>query len=237
MDVFSPTREIGSSKLTSVRKAITAALLIGGFAPIASQAQSCSPTCPPVTVYAGPISWSPGTSYLPAWYPPQWPTGSYNLEGTYQEPPVECAAWDRDHPRPPGCGAPPGAVTVNGCGPENFGWLVPDGDFGPACNAHDVCYSQFASDRTRCDGGLNDDMYATCEANYGCRYDAETHQEICEGSTQQLESCHSYRLTIMDGIGGYAAGVMASRFQTLQAEATCRVWHNARANESDCDAQ
>lgn len=48
------------------------------------------------------------------------------------------------------------AEVSNGCGPVNFGWLVPDNfalfrfDFGPGCDIHDVTF-QLGYPKTYCD--------------------------------------------------------------------------------------
>jgi hypothetical protein len=105
---------------------------------------------------------------------------------------------------------------------------------GLACNVHDICYSQVGTVRGACDDELDINMGNTCQEYYGCYYDHETHSIMCNGTTQQLQGCHNYRNTIMNAIRGFASGIMAARFETLQEEAACRAWHNARYVESTC---
>ncbi|NVJ22713.1 hypothetical protein HUW62_15945 [Myxococcus sp. AM011] len=60
--------------------------------------------------------------------------------------------------------------TVNGCGPDGLGWLVPDvmyrTNFRPSCDIHDTCYGTCNSDRGACDIALRDQMSAACRARH-----------------------------------------------------------------------
>jgi hypothetical protein len=116
-----------------------------------------------------------------------------------------------------------------------FGALYGDSFFSEACNVHDVCYSQYGANQDRCDRELQDNMTRVCEYAFGCRYDAETHSEFCEGTPAQRNHCDSERQRILDDFFSPAVNwVIDRRFETLQVEAQCRAWHNARANETDC---
>jgi hypothetical protein len=60
-------------------------------------------------------------------------------------------------PSPNGCG-PKGGTKF----PENFGtW-----NFGPACNAHDICYGTCGSNKADCDRKFRDNMYKQCDTYY-----------------------------------------------------------------------
>ncbi len=226
--------ELSDRAQRSVRSAIVAVLAIWSAVSVeTANAQSCSPTCPPIVVYGGPIHWGSGTD-IPAWYDSGWPTGAYEPEGTYSDPIQNCAIWEADHPRPDDCEDIPPNVSTNGCGPAGWGWLQPDGHFTSACNAHDVCYSQFSANRGSCDTGLRNDMHRTCQDNFGEYYDFESHSWQRHGSVEDEDQCHGERLDIIANMTTFDSW-MASRFVSLQTTAECRAWHNARANESDCD--
>ncbi|NEO29814.1 MAG: hypothetical protein F6K36_05055 [Symploca sp. SIO3C6] len=62
--------------------------------------------------------------------------------------------------------APPAIAQANGCGPQNFDFLIPDGPFTEACNRHDLCYSDVNIDQAGCDRRFQQDMYAICERDY-----------------------------------------------------------------------
>ena len=55
----------------------------------------------------------------------------------------------------------------NGCGSGITRFIVPDranlfADFGPACDAHDKCYSRCGSSQAGCDSAFKTDMEAQC---------------------------------------------------------------------------
>jgi hypothetical protein len=197
---------------------------------------------PPVTAYAGPIAWDPGLGAGPGGG--NWASGvNFPTEnpgaGGNQPPLVQCADWEELHPKPSFCGGPPGPVSVNGCGPGGWlsfiGALYPDGPFGNACNVHDACYSMPGADRSACDAGLNANMGQVCDNYFGCIMDLETHQFQCNGTPAQLQACHDDRAGVMSDLNSWWAGpTIAARFNTVQQEAACRLWFNARANESNC---
>jgi RHS repeat-associated protein len=64
--------------------------------------------------------------------------------------------------------------TPNGCGPENPKWLnvmIPEGffpklggyNFGPACDAHDICWGVCGADRKTCDDQFLKDLQTQCD--------------------------------------------------------------------------
>lgn len=58
----------------------------------------------------------------------------------------------------------PSQAQANGCGPEGFGFLIPDGPFSPACDNHDLCYGDTGVSQAECDQRFKNDMYAICES-------------------------------------------------------------------------
>lgn len=238
MDVRgNPSTKMARGAKLSLSRAIHLVFGVGLMAAaMGAAAQSCpGGSCPPINVYGGPISWGGGSGGGGGggWFG-GWDSSYYSDPGSYQQPQVACGDWERDHPRPDGCPSPPGPVTTNGCGPAGFGWLVPDGPFGAACNTHDTCYSQFNADRASCDSAFSGNMIQTCNDNYGCFYDHESGRVLC-GDHVQLMQCLDYQQVVMNGMGsGFGAAVMQSRFASLQIEATCRAWYNARSVESTC---
>jgi RHS repeat-associated protein len=66
------------------------------------------------------------------------------------------------------------APKSNGCGPANpkwLNWIIPEGffpnlggyNFGPACDAHDICYGTCGSDKNTCDSRFLTDMKSQCD--------------------------------------------------------------------------
>lgn len=62
--------------------------------------------------------------------------------------------------------AQPVQAQANGCGPEGFSFLAPDGPFTEACNSHDLCYGDTGIDQVECDRIFKEDMYAICQKKY-----------------------------------------------------------------------
>ena len=62
--------------------------------------------------------------------------------------------------------AGPAFAGSNGCGPEGFGFLVPDGPFGPACDKHDICYEDKEVDQVTCDKEFKKNMRAICTGKH-----------------------------------------------------------------------
>jgi hypothetical protein len=242
-DAGDTARVLSVRNLRSVRLAVAAVLALQGLAASwDAAAQSQGPT---LTVYPDPIGWghlpnSPGGG---GWF---WGGGS-RYETYVADPwvpvPVEkvaCELWDERNPKPATCGAPPPDVSANGCGPAGLlsviGTLYPDSFFSFACDVHDVCYSQPGAVKETCDRDMLTNMRNICKYAFGCEYDWEQRQNLCWGTPEQESQCYGEAQRILDDFFGYfAQGVIQSRFNTLQDEAKCRVWHNARANESDCE--
>ena len=61
-------------------------------------------------------------------------------------------------------GPQPSQAQANGCGPEGFGFLIPDGPFSSACDNHDLCYEDTGVSQAVCDARFKDDMYAICDS-------------------------------------------------------------------------
>ena len=55
----------------------------------------------------------------------------------------------------------------NGCGPEGYGFLIPDGPFTSACDSHDLCYGNASIAQDECDRRFQSDMYSICEQRGG----------------------------------------------------------------------
>ena len=64
--------------------------------------------------------------------------------------------------------------TSNGCGPANPGWLntiIPEGffaslggyNFGPACDAHDICWGTCNADKNACDRAFLVGLKSQCD--------------------------------------------------------------------------
>jgi hypothetical protein len=60
----------------------------------------------------------------------------------------------------------PALAQSNGCGPEGFGGIVPDGPFSSACDRHDLCYGEVNVDQAQCDSQFKQDMYEICSDRY-----------------------------------------------------------------------
>lgn len=72
----------------------------------------------------------------------------------------------------------PASAANNGCGPEDYGLLVPDGPFPflslfdafdtfkEACDAHDTCYGNENVDQVECDRRLYAELLKACERDY-----------------------------------------------------------------------
>ncbi len=64
------------------------------------------------------------------------------------------------NPVPP----PTGGWPTNGCGSMDPRSVeVPDFDYGPACNAHDVCYATCGKTKNQCDADFGDQMIQICK--------------------------------------------------------------------------
>lgn len=64
------------------------------------------------------------------------------------------------NPVPP----PMGGWPTNGCGSMDPRSVeVPDFDYGPACNAHDVCYATCGKTKNQCDADFGDQMIQICK--------------------------------------------------------------------------
>ena len=50
----------------------------------------------------------------------------------------------------------------NGCGPAGSGWLIPDLEFTPACDDHDLCYGTCGSKKSDCDDAFAVAMMEHC---------------------------------------------------------------------------
>lgn len=71
----------------------------------------------------------------------------------------------------PDRGPRPGySPSVNGCGPEGWGWAIPDkyglANFGPSCDSHDTCYGTCNSSKAGCDSSLKSLLAAECGRVY-----------------------------------------------------------------------
>lgn len=55
-------------------------------------------------------------------------------------------------------------AAANGCGPEGFGWLVPDFCFEKCCDEHDQCYETGGCE---CDRLACDDTFLECMKDAG----------------------------------------------------------------------
>lgn len=58
------------------------------------------------------------------------------------------------------------SAQSNGCGPEGYGLLIPDGPFTSACNNHDNCYGQGNVSQASCDQSFKKEMYRICDSKY-----------------------------------------------------------------------
>lgn len=106
----------------------------------------------------------------------------------------------------------------NGCGPEGYGWAVPDGtifcSFDVACNKHDICYS-------RCDEGgdlfgnpICKDEAARKERRSIC--DSQFYQDIVDNNAN-VPHCSFYaslyKLAVeLGGDGNFNGLVVSDRF-------------------------
>ncbi|KAL6048795.1 Group XIIA secretory phospholipase A2 [Balamuthia mandrillaris] len=57
--------------------------------------------------------------------------------------------------------------TTNGCGPSGLSVATKDFDFGPCCDAHDLCYDTCGKTKEQCDEGFQECMNTLCASSYG----------------------------------------------------------------------
>lgn len=82
--------------------------------------------------------------------------------------------------------------TTNGCGAAGSELEIPQGfgraDFSPACNAHDLCYSECGSSQWGCDAALHQGVTAACLIYVGVPlvYQACLHQASLYGPAVAL---------------------------------------------------
>lgn len=55
-------------------------------------------------------------------------------------------------------------ATPNGCGPQNFPDLIPDGALGKCCDAHDRCYADCSRSKKDCDDSMGSCGRGVCKA-------------------------------------------------------------------------
>ncbi|MEM9214451.1 MAG: phospholipase A2 [Cyanobacteria bacterium P01_F01_bin.150] len=108
-------------------------------------------------------------------------------------------------------GPQPSHAQANGCGPEGFGFLIPDGPFSSACDSHDLCYEDASVSQAECDRQFKDDMYTICESgSSGLSVDAcKTLADYYHGSVANLGEV----FIVLDGrsISGEIVSVDAKR--------------------------
>ena len=68
-------------------------------------------------------------------------------------------------------------AIANGCGPQDFGGLVPEFRFGSCCDTHDLCYSNCSLEKVACDEDFYQCMLRQCE-EIGGIFD-QTRQRLC----------------------------------------------------------
>jgi hypothetical protein len=212
---------------SALKKPILSIMISWAFAfPLAlagtsSEAQSCSPTCPPVVVIGNPGGGWGGWGGSGGWGGGGggggWggnSTGGGDDGGGYGDDGVCTVISDTNEP---GCDlANPPQYAENGCTGSPDGMPGAPGLFNNACNRHDFCYGMTARDKADCDQSLGSDMVMACDSRW-----------LIGGVMNwlQWEDCNA-RATIYSG--ALLTNIISSSFfEDARFEFRCRT----RANE------
>lgn len=132
----------------------------------------------------------------------------------------------------------PAQAQANGCGPEGFDFIIPDGPFTSACNGHDLCYEDASVAQEECDLRFQSDMYTICEQRGG---NVDTCKEIADYYYRTVSNFGEVFITL-DGrnVSGEIVSVSTRRIDDFWGDdefEACLTFKNNGAINTEYDLQ